>query len=91
LLLMSSVISYGQVNLSVTPDKTTYNGKEIVNLNIVLEMNGGEYNQQTPLRSPDLSKFNIIGSGSASNGYVDPETNTVISQSITRLALEPKQ
>ncbi len=88
---MSSVISYGQVNLSVTPDKTTYNGKEIVNLNIVLEMNGGEYNQQTPLRSPDLSKFNIIGSGSASNGYVDPETNTVISQSITRLALEPKQ
>jgi len=91
LFLFLSVISYGQVNISVNPDKTTYSGKEIINLTIVLEMNGGEYTQQTPLRSPDLSRFNIIGSGSVSNGYVDPETNTVISQSITRLALEPKQ
>lgn len=91
LFLFLSVISYGQVNISVNPDKITYSGKEIINLTIVLEMNGGEYTQQTPLRSPDLSRFNIIGSGSVSNGYVDPETNTVISQSITRLALEPKQ
>lgn len=91
LFLFISVISYGQVNLTVTPDKTSYNGKDVVNLSIVLEIEGGDYNQQTPLRSPDLSKFNIIGSGSLNNGYVDPETNTVISQSITRLALEPKQ
>jgi hypothetical protein len=90
LFLFTSVISYGQVNISVTPDKTSYNGKDIINLTIVLEMDG-DYNQQTPLRLPDFSKFNIIGTGSVSNGYVDPATNTVISQSITRLALEPKQ
>lgn len=91
LFILTSVISYGQVNLSVTPDKTNYNGKDVINLTIVLEMNGSEYNQQTPLRLPDFSKFNLIGTGSVSNAYVDPETNTVVSQSVTRLALEPKQ
>ncbi|SEV99284.1 Oxygen tolerance [Chryseobacterium wanjuense] len=91
LFIFTSVISYGQVNLSVTPDKTNYNGKDVINLTIVLEMNGSEYNQQTPLRLPDFSKFNLIGTGSVSNAYVDPETNTVVSQSVTRLALEPKQ
>ncbi|MCQ4140572.1 BatD family protein [Chryseobacterium sp. EO14] len=88
---MSSVISYGQVNLSVTPDKTTYSSKEIVNLSIVLEVEGSEYNQQTKLRLPDFSKFNLIGTGSLSNGFIDPESNVAVSQTITRLALEPKQ
>lgn len=91
ILFLMSVIAYGQVNFSVTPDKSDYNGKDVINLTIVLEMDGSEYNQQTPLRLPDLSKFNIIGSGSVNSGYMDPETNTVITQSVTRLALEPKQ
>jgi len=91
LFLFTSVISYGQVNLTVTPDKTTYNGKDVVNLSIVLEISGSEYNPQTKLRLPDFSKFNLIGTGSVNNAFVDPETNTVVSQSVTRLALEPKQ
>ncbi|MDH6250479.1 hypothetical protein M2347_000206 [Chryseobacterium sp. H1D6B] len=91
LCILSSVISYGQVSFSVTPDKNDYNGKDVINLTIVLEMNGSEYNQQTPIRLPDLSKFNMIGSGSVNNGYMDPETNTVITQLVTRIALEPKQ
>lgn len=91
LLVFASVVSYGQVNIAVNPDKSIYNGKEIINLTVILEMNGSEYTQQTPLRSPDLSKFNLIGSGSVNNGYIDPETNTAISQYVTRLALEPKQ
>lgn len=91
LLILTSVISYGQVNISVTPDKTDYSSKDIVNLTIILELNGSEYNQQTPLRLPDLSKFNMVGSGSVSSGYMDPETNTVITQYVTRVALEPKQ
>ena len=91
LFIFTSVISYGQISFSVTPDKTDYNGKEVINLTIILEMNGSEYNQQTPLRLPDLSKFNIIGSGSVNNGFMDPETNTVVTQTVTRLALEPKQ
>lgn len=91
LILFTSVISYGQVNLTVTPDKTTYNGKDIVNLSIVLEISGSENNPQTKLRLPDFSKFNLIGTGSVNNAFMDPETNTVVSQSVTRLALEPKQ
>ncbi|WP_294220031.1 BatD family protein [uncultured Chryseobacterium sp.] len=91
LVLLISVISYGQVNLTVTPDKTTYNGKDVVNLSIVLEISGSEYNPQTKLRLPDFSKFNLIGTGSVNNAFMDPETNTVVSQSVTRLALEPKQ
>ncbi|KMQ69519.1 hypothetical protein ACM39_00160 [Chryseobacterium sp. FH2] len=91
LFLLSSVISYGQVNISIDPDKNDYSGKDVVNLTIVLEMNGSEYNQQTPIRLPDLSKFNIIGSGSVNNTYIDPATNTVITQRVSQIALEPKQ
>lgn len=91
LFILSSVISYGQVSINVNPDKTDYSGKDVVNLTIVLEMNGSEYNQQTPIRLPDLSKFNIIGSGSVNNTYIDPTTNTVITQRVSQLALEPKQ
>lgn len=91
LFILSSVISYGQVSINVNPDKNDYSGKDVINLTIVLEMNGSEYNQQTPIRLPDLSKFNIIGSGSVNNTYVDPATNTVITQRVSQLALEPKQ
>lgn len=90
-LLCTSVITYGQVNLSLESDKYEYNGRDIVNLTVTLELNGGEYEQQTAFQLPDLSKFTIIGSGSVTNTLVDPETNTVIIQKITRLALEPKK
>lgn len=55
IFLLISVISYGQVNLSVTPDKTTYTARDVINLTIVLEIEGSEYNsQQTKLRLPDF-------------------------------------
>lgn len=92
LFLLLSVTSYGQVNLRVTSDKTVYSTTDIINLTILLEIEGNDYNnQQTKLRSPDFSKFNLIGTGSVTNGLMDPETNMVIYQSVTRLALEPKQ
>lgn len=69
-----------------------YTTTDVVNLTILLEIEGNDYNnQQTKLRSPDFSKFNLIGTGSVTNGLMDPETNMVIYQSVTRLALEPKQ
>lgn len=91
LLLFLSVTSYGQVNLSLETDKSDYSGKDIVNLTIVLEMNGSDLVQQTGLQLPDLSKFNMLGSGSVTNTLVDPATNTVITQKVTRIALEPKK
>ncbi|KQT21633.1 hypothetical protein ASG22_15885 [Chryseobacterium sp. Leaf405] len=91
LFLLVSVISYGQVNLTLETDKDDYKGKEIVNLTVVLELNGSDLVQQTGFQLPDLSKFNIIGSGSVTNTFVDPETNTVVIQKVSRIALEPKQ
>ncbi|MCX8525466.1 BatD family protein [Chryseobacterium formosus] len=90
LLTLVSVISYGQVQFTMKSDKTDYNGKEIVNLTIVLELNG-DLIQQSKLQLPDLSKFNMIGNGSFSQAVRDPETNTAVDQYVTRIALEPKQ
>lgn len=89
--ILISVIAYGQVNMSLKSDKSDYNAKEIVNLTIKIELNGDNLVQQSPVQLPDLSKFNIIGSGSVTNALVDPETNTAMTQLVTRLALEPKQ
>lgn len=91
LILFTSIATYGQVNLSLKPDKTDYEGRDIVNLTIVLELNGDDLVQQSRLQLPDLSKFNMVGSASYRDGVLDPETNTNVSKSITRIALEPKQ
>jgi hypothetical protein len=91
LFLLISVIAYGQVNLSLETDKSDYKGKEIVNLTVILELNGSDLVQQTGFQLPDLSKFNMLGSGSVTNTFVDPETNTVVIQKVSRIALEPKQ
>ncbi|UKB82782.1 BatD family protein [Chryseobacterium sp. MEBOG06] len=91
LLTLASVITYGQVNLSMDADKTEYGGKDIVNLTIVLELNGSDLEQQTKFQLPDLSKFNIIGSGSVTNTVIDPATNLLVTQKVSRIALEPKK
>ena len=91
LLTLASVITYGQVNLSLDADKAEYAGKDIVNLTIVLELNGTDLEQQTKFQLPDLSKFNIIGSGSVTNTVIDPATNTLVTQKVSRIALEPKK
>lgn len=91
LLTLASVFTYGQVNLSMDADKTEYAGKDIINLTIVLELNGSDLVQQTGFQLPDLSKFNIIGSGSVTNTVIDPATNTLITQKVSRIALEPKK
>lgn len=91
LLTLASVITYGQVNLSLDADKSEYGSKDIVNLTIVLELNGSDLEQQSRFQLPDLSKFNIIGSGSVTNTVIDPATNTLITQKVSRIALEPKK
>lgn len=91
LLTFVSVIAYGQVELKMKPDKSDYSGKDIVNLTITLELNGDNLVQQSKIQLPDLSKFNIIGNGSFSQGVRDPDSNVAVDQYITRIALEPKQ
>ncbi len=90
-----SVISYGQVDLKMKPDKTDYNGNEIVNLTIILQLNGDNLVQQSKIMLPDLSKFNMIGNGSYSQSFVEAGANSsedqFVKQYVTRIALEPKQ
>lgn len=91
LILFTSITSYGQVSLTMKADKSDYEGRDVVNLTIILELDGDDLVQQSRLQLPDLSKFNMLGSASFRDGVVDPETNTNASKSITRIALEPKQ
>ena len=91
LILFTSIVTYGQVNLYFKPDKTDYEAGDVVNLNIVLELNGDNLVQESRFNLPDLSKFNILGRASYRDAVLDPETNTNISKSIIRIALEPKQ
>ncbi|WP_277110550.1 BatD family protein [Chryseobacterium taklimakanense] len=91
LLLISSVITYGQVNVVADTDKKELNGKESFVFTIIQETVGNENIQETPLRMPDLSKFNKIAEGSVRNTYVDERTKTVINQLVYEYVLEPKQ
>lgn len=91
LLTFVSVIAYGQVELNMKPDKTDYNGRDIVNLTITLELNGDNLVQQSKIQLPDLSKFMMIGNGSFNQMVRDPESNVAVEQYVTRIALEPKQ
>ena len=91
LLLISSVITYGQVNVVADTDKKELNGKESFVFTIIQETVGNENVQETPLRMPDLSKFNKIAEGSVRNTYVDERTKTVINQLVYEYVLEPKQ
>lgn len=91
LLLISSVITYGQVNVVADTDKKELTGKESFVFTIIQETVGNENVQETPLRMPDLSKFNKIAEGSVRNTYVDERTKTVINQLVYEYVLEPKQ
>lgn len=90
LLLFVSALSDAQVSLLADTDKKVLNGKEKFTLYVIQELNGNDLIQETPLRTPDLSKFNVLGQGSVRQTYGDPSTSTVINQLIYEFLLEPK-
>lgn len=91
LMMFCSIIFYGQVSIAVDVGKRTLNGREQFVLTVIQEVNGLDFVQETPLRSPDLSKFNIIGQNSFRQTFADPNTKTLINQNIYEFLLEPKQ
>lgn len=88
--ILVSIISYGQVTLVAIPDDKDLKVSERFTVTFVLEINGDEYIQESPLKLPDLSKFNIIGSAANQNTYVDARKNIVVNQIVYQFALEPK-
>lgn len=90
LMLICSIILYGQVTLVAETETKDLKVNQPFRINFVLEINGNEYIQESKLRLPDLSKFNILGTASNQNTYVNPKTNTVVNQVIFQCVVEPK-
>ena len=91
IFILFSVFSYGQVSILSETNTKEYEVKEAFKLNIGLEISGNELEQQTPVKLPDLSKFEILGNASEIFSFIDPETGTLVKQVIYQLVLEPKQ
>lgn len=91
LFFLSALKMPGQVTLEVTEVKESRVNQRF-NLTIMLQISGENMQQETPLRLPDLSKFDIIGSASEQNTVVlDARKNEVINQMVYQFVLSPKQ
>ncbi len=51
----------------------------------------GDMHQQTPIKLPDLSKFEVLGNASEAFTFIDPETGVQVKQIVYQLILLPKQ
>ena len=91
LLFVCSILSYGQVLVLSETDTKDYQVREPFNLSIGLEIIGENYYQQSPLKLPDLSKFEIIGNANESIQTIDPETGNLVRQVVHHFILLPKQ
>ena len=91
LFLFSAIFSYAQVTLAVSEVKNPRVNQRF-NLTVILEISGENMEQETPLRMPDLSKFEIIGSASDQNTVVvDAKKGDVINQMVYQWVLTPKE
>ena len=88
--LLFSVISYGQV--TVLTEINTKEGKlnEPIILTIIQEVAGDDLVQQSPLQLMDLSKFDIIGTASERNTFIDQRKGIRINQLVYQMYLQPK-
>ena len=84
------IFGYGQVTLLSETDTKEYQVREPFNLSIGLEIIGENYQQQSPVRLPDLSKFEILGNATESVAAIGPETGNVVRQVLYHLILQPK-
>lgn len=91
LFLFSTLFVSGQVTLAVSEVKDP-KLNQTFNLTVLLEIKGENMEQETPLRMPDLSKFDIIGSASEQNTVVvDAKKGNVINQMVYQWVLSPKE
>ncbi|MEC5157107.1 BatD family protein [Chryseobacterium sp. MP_3.2] len=90
-LLFSALIVSGQVTLAISEVREAKVNQNF-ELTVLLEISGENMAQETPLRMPDLSKFNIIGSASDQNTLVvDAKKGNVLNQTVFQLVLAPRQ
>ena len=90
LFFVMSAISYGQVTVLTDVNTKEPKQNEPVVLTIVQEVVGENMEQQSPLRLPDLSKFDIAGNASEQNTFIDQKRGIRVNQIIYQLYLQPK-
>lgn len=78
---------HAQVDLRVIADRKDLRADQELKLTIILEIQGNDFNIQSPIQLPDLSKFNILATGSENSTDLNARTKTIIYQ----LLLAPKQ
>lgn len=88
--LLLSVISYGQVTILTDVNVKEAKPNEPIVLTIVQEVAGDDLVQQSPLRMPDLSKFDIIGTASEQNTFIDQRKGLRVNQFVYQYYLMPK-
>ncbi|SDD84446.1 BatD family protein [Riemerella columbipharyngis] len=91
LFLFYTVICNAQISLYANTDSKEVSLNGEVTLTVILEIEGNQYEQESPIKLPDLSKFEMIGDGSTRNIIVDPTKNVKINQIIYQALLSPKQ
>ena len=91
LFLFSALFVSGQVTLAVSEVKDPKVNQKF-NLTVLLEISGENMVQETPLRMPDLSKFEIVGSASDQNTVIlDEKKGNILNQMVYQWILTPKQ
>lgn len=92
LSFFSAVFTFGQVTLVAATEDREQRVNQRFNVTVMLEIAGENMEQETPLRMPDLSKFEIVGTASQQNTVVvDGKRGDVINQMVYQLVLSPKQ
>lgn len=91
IFFLSCVPLWGQVTVLSETNTRDYQVNEPFHLNIGVEIIGEQQQQQSPVKLPDLSKFEILGNTTETLAAVDSETGEFVRQVIYRLVLMPKQ
>lgn len=91
LLMLCTVPVCGQVGIYADTNKRELRTNEQFTLTIVLDIRGEEFVQESSLKLPDLSKFNVIGTGSDQDVIVDKSTGTHVKKFVYLVVLDAKQ
>lgn len=85
-----SALGYGQVSVVSETNTKEYEINKPFTLNIGVEIEG-DLHPQTPVKLPDLSKFEILGNATEMFSFIDEENGTLVRQIVYQLIVEPKQ
>lgn len=90
LFLLASAFSFAQVNLYSEVNTQDARVNTPITFTVVLEIFGEDLIQETPVKLPDLTKFEYAIS-SEQNTLIDPVKKIRINQMVYQFALNPKQ